>query len=314
MIKEKRKMIGEVIMKKIKALLAILLMASLVLAGCGGNNKVEEKKITWEATVSGDGSLERVQKAGKLTIGLDDSYPPMGFRDPATNEIIGFDIDMAKLIGEKLGVEVELVPSDWNAIVPSLQTEKFDVIVSGMNMWDERIKEVNFVPYGEADQYIIVRADSEFAKGEYRLEDFKSKKIGTQLGSTAAKDLMGMGFAEGKNLTLYKTFPEITLDLDNGRIDALAIDSFGAGELIKSGNYKKLLTMEASKDGEKGQAASKIGIAVRKTDGDLQRAIQKAVDELIADGSLGELSNKWIGSDITAPLKVDGQEKSDKKA
>ena len=139
-------------MKKIKALLAILLMASLVLAGCGGNNKVEEKKITWEATVSGDGSLERVQKAGKLTIGLDDSYPPMGFRDPATNEIIGFDIDMAKLIGEKLGVEVELVPSDWNAIVPSLQTEKFDVIVSGMNMWDERIKEVNFVPYGEADQ------------------------------------------------------------------------------------------------------------------------------------------------------------------
>lgn len=301
-------------MKKIKALLAILLMASLVLAGCGGNNKVEEKKITWEATVSGDGSLERVQKAGKLTIGLDDSYPPMGFRDPATNEIIGFDIDMAKLIGEKLGVEVELVPSDWNAIVPSLQTEKFDVIVSGMNMWDERIKEVNFVPYGEADQYIIVRADSEFAKGEYRLEDFKSKKIGTQLGSTAAKDLMGMGFAEGKNLTLYKTFPEITLDLDNGRIDALAIDSFGAGELIKSGNYKKLLTMEASKDGEKGQAASKIGIAVRKTDGDLQRAIQKAVDELIADGSLGELSNKWIGSDITAPLKVDGQEKSDKKA
>lgn len=314
MIKEKRKMIGEVIMKKIKALLAILLMASLVLAGCGGNNKVEEKKITWEATVSGDGSLERVQKAGKLTIGLDDSYPPMGFRDPATNEIIGFDIDMAKLIGEKLGVEVELVPSDWNAIVPSLQTEKFDVIVSGMNMWDERIKEVNFVPYGEADQYIIVRADSEFAKGEYKLEDFKSKKIGTQLGSTAAKDLMGMGFAEGKNLTLYKTFPEITLDLDNGRIDALAIDSFGAGELIKSGNYKKLLTMEASKDGEKGQAASKIGIAVRKTDGDLQRAIQKAVDELIADGSLGELSNKWIGSDITAPLKVDGQEKSDKKA
>lgn len=301
-------------MKKIKALLAILLMASLVLAGCGGNNKVEEKKITWEATVSGDGSLERVQKAGKLTIGLDDSYPPMGFRDPATNEIIGFDIDMAKLIGEKLGVEIELVPSDWNAIVPSLQTEKFDVIVSGMNMWDERIKEVNFVPYGEADQYIIVRADSEFAKGEYGLEDFKSKKIGTQLGSTAAKDLMGMGFAEGKNLTLYKTFPEITLDLDNGRIDALAIDSFGAGELIKSGNYKKLLTMEASKDGEKGQAASKIGIAVRKTDGDLQRAIQKAVDELIADGSLGELSNKWIGSDITAPLKVDGQEKSDKKA
>lgn len=305
-------------MKKIKLLFASVAMGALLLTACGGGGDTQapaadgsseiEATNPWEATVSGDGSLDRVKEAGKIVVGLDDSYPPMGYRDVNTNELIGFDIDMSNAIGEKLGLDFEFQPADWNAIVPSLQTEKFDIIVSGMNMWDTRISEINFVPYGEASQYLIVRADSEFADmDDVSIEDFKDLKIGTQLGSTAAKDLAALGFEEGKNLSLYPTFPEITLDLDNGRIDALAIDSFGSVALLDSHDYVHIMDIEPSE----GDAASNIGIGIRKADGDLQLALQKAVDELLVDGTLKELSMKWIGTDITEPLVADAQARLD---
>lgn len=298
----------------------LIAVLALGIVGCGSNSDDNsssassdanvtqiEAENPWEATVKGDGSLERVQKAGKITAGLDDSYPPMGYHDAETDEIVGFDIDMAKAIGEKLGVEFEFVPADWNAIVPSLQTEKFDVIISGMNMWDTRVKEVNFVPYGVASQEVLVKADAENQDQMSDLEYFKDKVIGTQLGSTAAKYLQAMGFVEGKNLTLYKTFPEITVDLDNGRIDALAIDNFGSVELLETGKYNDIATIESSD----GAAANQIGIAVRKEDGDLQLALQKAVDELLVSGELKEISMKWIGIDITESLVADAQARLD---
>lgn len=308
---------------RLKKLLAVTLTAVLALGivGCGSgggddstSSAGSEANITkidaenpWDATEKGDGSLDRVQKAGVITAGLDDSYPPMGYHDAETDEIIGFDVDMANAIGEKLGVEFEFVPADWNAIIASLQTEKFDVVISGMNMWDSRVKEVNFVPYGVAEQYILVKSDAADQDKMSEIEYFKDKKIGTQLGSTAAKDLQAAGFTEGDNLTLYKTFPEITVDLDNGRIDALAIDSFGAVELLESGKYTHVGDVPSSE----GKAANQIGIAVRKDDGDLQLALQKAVDELLVDGTLSEISNKWIGMDITTDLVADAQARLD---
>lgn len=309
---------------KFKKLVSVTLAAALALGvvGCGSggddnaasSSASSDKNITeikaenpWEATVKGDGSLDRVKKAGVIKAGLDDSYPPMGYHDSETDEIVGFDVDMANAIGEKLGVKFEFVPSDWNAIIPSLQTEKFDVIISGMNMWDSRVKEANYVPYGIADQYILVKKDAPDQDKMSDIEYFKDKKIGTQLGSTAAKDLQANGFAEGDNLTLYKTFPEITVDLDNGRIDALAIDSFGAVELLNSGKYTHVGDVPTSE----GKQANEIGIALRKDDGDLQLAIQKAVDELLVDGTMAKISDKWIGMDITKDLVADAQKRLD---
>ena len=174
-------------------------------------------------------------------------------------------------------------------------------------MWDTRVKEVNFVPYGVASQEVLVKADAENQDQMSDLEYFKDKVIGTQLGSTAAKYLQAMGFVEGENLTLYKTFPEITVDLDNGRIDALAIDNFGSVELLETGKYNDVATIESSD----GAAANQIGIAVRKEDGDLQLALQKAVDELLVSGELKEISMKWIGIDITESLVADAQARLD---
>lgn len=305
---------------KCKKIVSVMLTAILALGvvGCGSSDEeatsapsdanVTQIEATnpWDATVKGDGSLDRVKEAGVIKAGLDDSYPPMGYHDAETDEIIGFDVDMADAIGEKIGVPFEFVPGDWGSIIPSLQTGKFDVIISGMNMWDSRVEQVNYVPYGEADQYILVLNENA-VDGMDDIEYYRDKVIGTQLGSTAAKDLQAAGFVEGENLTLYKTFPEITVDLDNGRIDALAIDSFGSVELLETGKYTHVGDVPTSE----GKQANLIGIALSKEDGDLQLAIQKAVDELLVDGTMKEISMKWIGMDITENLVADAQARLD---
>lgn len=321
---------------KLKKMLAVVMAAALAVSavGCGSSASTdtssgsaasattdssasaENANLTpitadnpWEATEIGDGSWDRVKQAGKITVGLDDAFPPMASHDPETNELVGFDIDMANAIGEKLGIEFEFQPSAWDSIVPSMLSSKFDVIISGMNMWDSRVAQVNYVPYGVAYQLLLVppdKATDEMSDVEY----FKDKVIGTQAGSTAEKYLTEMGFEEGKNLKTYKTFPEATVDLENGRLDALAIDSFGAAEFLKNGQYKQVAQI-TPENNSNGAAADTIGIAVRKEDGDLQMHLAQAVDELIVSGQLSELSQKWIGEDITEPVKADAQARLD---
>lgn len=313
----------------LKKMMALIMTAAMLVtaAGCGssannsapagssstdGSSKAENASIQtisadnpWEATEIGDGSWERVKEAGKITVGLDDAFPPMGYHDPNNDDLIGFDIDMANAIGKKLGVEFEFHPSAWDSIVPSLLSSKFDVIISGMNMWDSRVEQVNYVPYGVAYQLLLVPTDK-VSDEMNDVEYFKDKVIGTQAGSTAEKYLKGMGFEEGKNLKTYKTFPEATVDMGSGRLNALAIDSFGAAELVKSGDYKQVAQIKSDSN-ENGAAADTIGIAVRKDDGDLQMHIAQAVDELLVSGELTELSIKWIGEDITEPMIADAQ-------
>lgn len=303
---------------KFKKLIAFSLISlmSLSLMACGGNKTAEETSQgtnPWEASVSGDGSFEAVQKAGKIVVGLDEAYPPMGFRDPETNEIIGFDIDMAKEIGKRIGVEFEFAPQDWNAIVSSLVSKRIDAVISGMNMEDERIENVNFVPYGLSEQLVIVKADNPKLNELKTLDDFKSLVIGTQLGGTAAKELTARGFEEGKNLKLYKSYPEVDLDLENGRVDAIAIDNYGAKRFLDTGNYTEVLAIgEGEKAGKYGMS-NIIGIAVRKTDGDLQLKIQDAIDEMLVDGTMKEISMKWLSRDITESLVSDAKARQEAK-
>lgn len=277
--------------KKMAMLLLMVFSMTMVLAGCG--SKADQPA----QAPQGDGSWDRVEKAGVIKVGLDDSYEPMGFHDPDTNELTGFDIDMANMIGEKLGVKFEFVPYDWNSIVLGLNSGHFDVIISGMNMWQERREEVDFVPYGVATQVIIVRSDDPNADSIKTIEDLKGKTIGSQTGSTGAKAALSYGFEDGKDLLGYPQFPAAVLDLQSGRLDAIIADSFTAVSIVEDGTFKIVgdTVIEKGADSD----TEKIGIAVRKEDDDLQAKLQEAVDELIADGSLKELSMKWIGIDIT---------------
>src|SRR5690554_5133083 len=134
-----------------------------------------------------DRSLEKVVEKGVFVLGLDDSFPPMGFRDE-NNEIVGFDIDLAREVTSRMGVELKLQPIDWNAKEQELNTGNIDCIWNGFTITPERSEMINFSdPYVDNAQVAVVRGDSPVQS----LADLASKRVGIQAGSSASDAVYG---------------------------------------------------------------------------------------------------------------------------
>ena len=185
-------------------------------------------------TVSGDNSLQYVLDKGEIVLGLDESFPPMGFRDSKTGEITGYDIDLAKEMAKRLGVELKIQPIDWAAKEMELDSKNIDMIWNGMSVTDERVQNMFLSkPYLANTQCIIVAADSPIKTKA----DLAGKKVALQEGSSAMEAVMAdeatyatigelVTFAE--NLTAY-------MDLKAGRVDAFVVDRV-VGEWIIENN------------------------------------------------------------------------------
>lgn len=276
-------------MKKVLVCILVLLVSvSLLFAGCA---KKEAPQPQPQPQPAEETSWDRVKKAGKIVVGLDDAYPPMGYRDDK-GQLIGFDIDMGNEIGKRLGVAIEWQPTVWDTVITSLKGKKFDVIISGMNITEKRLAEVNFAgPYGKAGQALIVKADNKTIK---TLKDVKPGKLGTQSGSTGYQYASENGFKDDQ-LKLYKEFPLAFKDLEIGRIDAVLIDAFNVKAFLDKSPGTFKATGEIVGD-------DAIGIAVRKEDKELLEELNKALKSLKEDGTLKTLSDKWLGMDITEGL------------
>ncbi len=187
-------------------------------------------------TVAGDDSLQYILDKGELVLGLDDSFPPMGFSDSKTGEIVGFDIDLAEEVCKRLGVKLVKQPIDWNSKEMELSSKNIDVIWNGMSVTDERTE--NFFlskPYIANAQIIIVAEDSPIKTKA----DLKGKKVGLQKGSSALEAVT----ADEATLALIKDGGEIVefaenltayLDLKAGRIDAFVVDKVVGEYIIKN--------------------------------------------------------------------------------
>lgn len=241
---------------------------------------------------AGDGSLDRVKKEGKLVLGLDDSFPPMGYKI-ADGTIVGFDIDAANEVCKRLGIELALQPTAWKGVINSLYAGKFDCIWNGMTITKERVARVNFTkPYILDGQVVVVRFT------EKRFTDYKDLGgmiVGCQEGSpavTAAKKLPNAP----KAINEYEDNPKALLDLKAGRLDAVVIDNVtGRDAIAKQVGSFKTLPGFISKE--------PFGVAFRKEDNALRAAVQKTLDEMVADGTMAKISEKWFGEDITDPTK-----------
>ena len=265
-------------MKKITTLILTAIMTISLFTGC--------TKTSTSTTANVDNSLQRVKQAGKLLVGLDDSYPPMEFRDESNN-LVGFDIDLANEIGKNLGVKVEFVPTDWNGVLLALNSGKFDTIIASLSITDERKKTIAYTnAYLDGGQVMIVKSDNKSVNSS---KDLANKVVGCQLGSTgeeAANKIQGT-----KEVKKYDKITEALHDLNIGRIDAVIADGQVGGYYTKkqAGAFKILderLTKEP------------IGIGLKKQDKELNAAIQKALDQFQSDGTLSKLSVKWFGYDI----------------
>ena len=263
-------------MKKLVMFAAAFLMIA-ALAGC--------KKVQKE-----DNSLEELQRRKVFVLGLDDSFPPMGFRND-DNEIVGFDIDLAKEVAARLGVEFKAQPINWDAKELELSTGKIDCIWNGLTITSERLEALAFTkPYLNNAQVLVVRANS----GIKTLEDAAGKIAGIQSGSSAQDALVNnTGFKNSlKNIIPFKDNLTAMNDLENRGIDIVIMDSVVAAyDIAQTGKPFEIVETPLEKE--------MYGIAFRKNELKLRDAVQAALEEMAADGTVESISRKWFGSDIT---------------
>lgn len=256
--------------KKVLVVISLILVLAFTLSACGGSSS-----------------------SGKvLKIGVDDSYPPMEYKDDK-NTTVGFDVDLANEIGKKLGMKVEFVSNAWDGIFQALNTDKFDAIISSCSITEDRLKEFAMTkPYIANAQVIVVKPDNNSIKEP---KDLNGKKVGCQVGTTAeasAKKFMNDVKFE---LNKYDQVIQPFADMKAGRLDAIIVDEVVARYYVvqDKSNFKvssARLTNEP------------IGVCFKKTNTEMRDKVQKAIEDLRADGTLKKVSEKWFGEDLTSNI------------
>lgn len=224
----------------------------------------------------------------KLVIGIDVEFPPMGFRDE-NNEIVGFDIDLAKAVGKEMGVEVEFKPITWSQKEQELIDGNIDVIWNGYTITDNRKEKVDFTsPYLANAQVVVVKKDSAYNT----LADLAGKKVAAQTESSALEAIEGnKEFHDSINLnSTYADNVAALDDVELGRIDALVVDKVVAEYYMakKEGVYRIL---------DEALDPEEYGVGVKKGNTELLNKIQKALDAIVENGEAAKISNKWFGAD-----------------
>lgn len=246
--------------------------------------------VACTAAPAEDASLQKVLDKGEFVLGLDDAFPPMGYRDE-DGEIVGFDIDVAAEVCERLGVELKVQPVDWSTKEVELSSGAIDCIWNGLTMTEERIAQMDFSePYLNNTQVIVVKADSPVQT----LADLAGKTLAVQAGSSGVDALSAnQSFADTLGDVLeFDDFMMAMMDLDGGGCDCVLIDVIVAGYYMgqKEGAYRLL---------DETLAAEQFAIGMRKGDGALVAAVNGALEEMAADGTLAAISTEWFGEDIT---------------
>lgn len=184
---------------------------------------------------AGDTSLEDLKKRGELILGLDDSFPPMGFRDEENN-VVGFDIDLATEVCKRMGVELKIQPIDWDSKELELSSGRIDCIWNGMSVTDDRLEAMFMAkPYVANTQVIIVPENSDIKTKA----DLAGKKVGLQKGSSSLEALMKdeatYNAIGEENITQLAENVTVFMDLKAGRIDAFIVDEI-VGRYVISHN------------------------------------------------------------------------------
>lgn len=237
----------------------------------------------------GDKSLATVKEKGKFVVGLDDNFPPMGFRDEGGN-IVGFDIDLAKELAERMGVQVEFKPVEWDGVLFSLKNGTIDVIWNALTITEERAEQIAFSkPYLDNRQIIVVQEDSTINNKD----DLVGKIIGIQLGSSSENALNNEQEVVNKleEIRRFSNNTEALMDLQTGRIHAVVVDEIlGRYYISKKPDVYRVL--------EDDFGHELYGVGIRQEDIKFKEEIDVILDEMKEDGTAAEISNKWFGEDI----------------
>ena len=262
----------------------------LTLSGCS-NSSTSTAASAGASSAAGSAAdqLASIQASGKLIVALEGAWQPWSYHDES-DTLVGYDVEVSRAIAEKLGVEPEYVESDWDSLFAGLDAGRFDMVCNGVEVTDERALTYDFTtPYGYIHTALAVRKDNDEIK---TFEDLKGKTTANSLAST----YMELAESYGATVQGIDTLEETIQLLAAGRIDAT---------LNADVSFYDYLNVQPDADFKivaQTEDASHVAIPLRKGDNSatLLEAVNNAIDELRADGTLKELSEKYFGQDISS--------------
>lgn len=272
-------------MKKIKIwfLLLVLIVPVFALSGCTNNvSKRADTQDTWA----------RIKKRGKVVIGIDDSFVPMGFRQK-NGKLVGYDVDLPRAVFKQYGIKVDFQTIDWSMKETELRNGTIDLIWNGYTMTAARQKKILFSRAYQKNQQILVTKKSSNISN---FNDMQGKVLGVQNGSTGQAVLdenpkMLLNKLKDKKAILYDTFPEAFIDLNANRIQGILMDKVYAQYYIKNqpegSEYQTYITNQIESED--------FAVGMRKGDKTLKKKIDEGLGKLQKNGQLAKINEKWFG-------------------
>ena len=284
-------------------------MSGLLLAGCssasadnaaqttvaqseaaGTETSAEGESVT-EAAADVDDELAQIQKSGVFKVGVEGTYPPMTYHDES-GELTGFDVEVAKKVAEKLGVTAEFTESDWDSLLAGIDSKRLDTVINAVSVTEERSQKYDFAgPYFYITQQIVVRSDDDSIVD---MDSLNVKKCANTM-TIAYLDLLEDAGAE---IVPINTTEEAVSMINSGRADFTTFNSVIFNEYLKQHPDAKVKVAFAIPD-----LVDTYAIPIRKGETRLLEAVQSALDELAAEGTLSEISEQYFGTDFTKPVE-----------
>lgn len=271
-------------MKKIFALLCAACMLTASLPACSQASSESSTASNTASDTNKDDSTQETASVttvteGKLTMATNATFPPYEYYDG--NDIVGIDAEIAAKIAEKLGLELEIQDMEFNSIITSVNQGKADMGMAGMTVSEDRLKNVDFSDsYAKGVQVVIVKEDG----GIKSLDDLAGKKIGVQLNTTG--DIYATDEFGKDNVQQFNKATDTVLALTQGKVDAVIIDQAPAEVFVQQNEGLTLLSSS--------YADEDYAICFKKGNTELQKAVNDALNELIEDGTVQAIIDKYI--------------------
>ncbi|WP_422122108.1 amino acid ABC transporter substrate-binding protein [Planococcus sp. X10-3] len=274
-------------MKKSHFLLLMLLGAILLLAACGDDTENTDTATDEDQAETGSSEdlLAKVQDEGTLLVGTEGTYPPFTFHDES-GELTGFDVEIAREVADRLGVEAEFLETQWDGMFAGLDSGRFDMVANQVGIREDRLELYDF-----SDPYITSSAVLVTSEDETEITSFEDLE-----GKTSAQSLTSnyadIATSFGAELTGVEGFNQAVELLVSGRVDATVNDKISVLDFLKQRPDAPIQIAAESEE------ASQSGLQFRKDSGAIVDEVNNALAEMIEDGTYEEISQKWFGENV----------------